>query len=230
MDGKRGVSTGRRQISLAHRSLARIALFGLLLAAPLAHAATVSNTAHLSYLNPGSGPVAQDSNTVSFETAPGPSPGIVTLLRHAPTAGSSDRYQADGAACGDGAGGFAPVPPLSAVGGSPIDLSSPAPLLDTGSYHAGEPVFVIVSDANRNVDPLARDAIEVELSTSAGDQEVLRLQETGPDTGQFAGAIQSARIPPPQATFDCRLSLVENSMLRTDYVDATDATDQSEDQ
>jgi uncharacterized repeat protein (TIGR01451 family) len=230
MDGKRGVSIGRRQISLAHRSLARIALFGLLLAAPLAHAATVSNTAHLSYLNPGGGPVTQDSNTVSFETAPGPSPGTVTLLRHAPTAGSSDHYQSDGAACRDGAGGFAPVPPLSAVGGGPIDLSAPAPLLDTGSYHAGEPVFVIVSDANRNVDPLARDAIEVELSTSAGDQEVLRLQETGPDTGLFAGAIQSARIPPPQATFDCRLSLVENSLLRTDYVDATDATDHSEDQ
>jgi uncharacterized repeat protein (TIGR01451 family) len=230
MDGKRGVSIVWRRISTARRSLARITLFSLLLAASLAHAATVSNTAHLSYLNPGGGPVAQDSNTVEFQTAPGPSPGTVTLLRHAPTAGSSDHYQADGAACGDGAGGFGPVPPLNVIGGAPLDLSSPAPLLDTGSYHAGEPVFVIVTDANRNVDPLARDTIDLQLSTSSGDQEVLRLQETGPDTGMFAGGIQSLRIPPPQAAFDCRLSLAEDTTLRTDYVDATDASDQSSDQ
>src|SRR5262245_51790878 len=113
MGGKRGVWTVRRRIETARRSLTRLSLFWPLLAASFAHAATVSNTAHLSYLNPGGGPVTQDSNTVEFQTAPGPSPGTVTLLRHAPTAGSSDHYQADGAACGNGAGGFLPVPALT---------------------------------------------------------------------------------------------------------------------
>ncbi len=230
MDRERAGSIGRRHLAMARRTIARAVIAALLVAAPVARAATVSNTAHLSYVDPAGGPAAQDSNTVSFQTAPGPSPALVTLFRYAPSMGSAESTQADGAQCSDGAGGFAPSAPLTPVGGSPLDLSAPIPLLDTASYHAGEPVFVTLADANRNTDPLTRDAIDVRITISGGDEEVLRLLETGPDTGVFAGGIQSARIPPPLAAYDCQLSLVENTMLTTDYVDATDASDQSEDQ
>jgi len=55
------------------------------------------------------------------------------------------------------------------------------------------------------VDPLVRDTIDLQLITSVGDREVLRLRETGPDTGVFAGGIQSTRIPPAQSPYDCKL-------------------------
>src|SRR5262249_40244008 len=122
-----------------------------------------------------------------------------------------------------------PAPPLTDMGGPPLDLSAPVPLLDTTSYHAGEPVFVTLADGNRNADPLVRETIDLRFTTSGGDGEVLRLRETRPNTGLFPGAIQSVRVPPPLASYDCRLSLPENTTVTTDYVDATDPSDTSED-
>jgi uncharacterized repeat protein (TIGR01451 family) len=229
MDGERGVSIGRRQIG-ARWAIARAAVAALLLAAPLARASTVSNTANLTYLDPGGGPVSQVSNTVSFQTAAGPSPATVRLFRYAPSSGSAQPTQADGAMCGNGTGGFALAPPPKEVNGTPIDVSAPVPLLDTTLYHVGDPVFVMLADANRNVDSLARDTIDLSITTSAGDVELLRLLETGPDTGVFAGALQSSRVPPAPAAYDCRLSLGENEVLTATYVDATDTSDHSEDE
>ena len=225
MDRERAVSI-RTAAGAARAPLSKAgsALAAVLLWACVAQAATVSNTAQLDYVLPTGGPVQQFSNTVTLETESGPTPGTVTLFRYAPGSGSAQPTQADGAQCGDGAGGFTVAPPVARMG-SPIDLSSPAPLLDTTSYHAGEPVFVTLADWNRNSDPLVRDTIDLRFTTSGGDTELLRLRETGPDTGLFAGAIQSVRIPPPVASYDCRLSLPENTMVTTDYVDATDSSD-----
>jgi len=61
----------------------------------------------------------------------------------------------------------------------------------------------MLQDLNRNTDPALREFVEVQL-TSNGDTEKLRLQETGPDTGIFAGVIQSVAIPPAVVPFDCR--------------------------
>ena len=225
----RAVSIRRRGASRGKPSKAGWTLAAVLSIASLAQAGTVSNTARLAYVDPTGGPIEQLSNTVSFQTSPGPTPGTVTLFRYAPGAGAAQPTQADGAQCGDSSGGFAPEPPLTDMG-APVDLSAPVPLLDTTSYHAGEPVFVTLADSNRNLDPLVRDTIDLRFTTSGGDVEVMRLRETGPDTGLFAGAIQSVHVPPSLASYDCSLSLPENTTLTTDYVDAMDASDTSEDQ
>ncbi len=102
-------SVWRRYLAMARQTTARTALGVLLVAAFGAQAATVSNTARLSYLDPTGGPVDQPSNTVTFQTAPGLSPGLVTLLRFAPGGGLAQPTQADGASCGNGAGGFCAV-------------------------------------------------------------------------------------------------------------------------
>src|SRR5262245_61274884 len=101
MDRDRAGSIGRRQFARARRTISRAVIASLLFAAPAARAATVSNTARLSYVDPGGGAVSLPSNTVSFQVANGPTPGVVTLLRYAPTAGSSNRMPADGAQCSD---------------------------------------------------------------------------------------------------------------------------------
>jgi uncharacterized repeat protein (TIGR01451 family) len=230
MDRQCAGATAKRQLERGRRAVARAAIAAVLLTALPAGGATISNTARLAYLDPAGGPISQLSNTVTFQTAPGATPGVVSLFRYAPSSGGAKPTQADGAQCGDGAGGFSPAPPIKEVAGQAIDLAAPVPLVDTGWYHAGEPVFVTLADPNRDADPLARETIDVQITTSAGDQEALRLRETGPDTGLFAGAIQSARLPPAVASFDCQLSLPENGTVTTDYVDATDSSDKSEDQ
>src|SRR5262245_35132645 len=88
-----------RSVAKALPPAAWLALAAVLFSASLARAATVSNTAQLDYVDPIGGPATQFSNTVSLQTAPGPSPGTVTLFRYAPSAGSAQPTRADGAQC-----------------------------------------------------------------------------------------------------------------------------------
>ena len=188
------------------------------------HAATIPNTARATYLDPANGPVELYSNTVIVQTVSGPSPATVRLFQYAPGFGSTlptQPTQSDGAQCGDGAGGFHRRTDSAVERLRRSICSAPVPLYDTTTYHAGEPVFVTLTDSNRNADPLLRESIELRVTSGNGDEELLRLQETGLDTGVFAGGIQSARIPPPLASFDCLLSLSPSTTITADYVDTT---------
>ena len=89
MDRERARSIGWRHLAMARRTIARAVIAALLMAAPAARAATVSNTARLAYLDPGGGSVEQFSNTVSFQTVTDKTPGLVTLFRYAPAVGSA---------------------------------------------------------------------------------------------------------------------------------------------
>jgi uncharacterized repeat protein (TIGR01451 family) len=61
--------------------------------------------------------------------------------------------------------------------------------------------------------------VDVDLTTTTGDAETLRLQETGPDTGVFAGAIQSIPMPPAATQYDCVLSLAAFAQITARYTD-----------
>ncbi len=128
---------------------------------------------------------------------------------------------------GDANGPFAPAPPVTDFSGSPIDLTGPVPLVADGAYHAGEPVFVRVEDADQNLDSTVAETVDILLTTDGGDRETLRVAETGPDTGVFVGAIMSATPPPVHG--DCRISVAVGESMRADYVDAVDGSDASSD-
>lgn len=214
---------------LLHMMCAVILASGLL---PLVvHAATIANSASASFTDAGGQPVVMASNTTSLLTVPPPSPSTVTFYQYAPGAAGSSPIAFDGGQFDDtGSGGFLPLPSPMDLDGNTLSLAAPVEVKPTHVFHAGEPVFITLTDLNRNIDPAVREIIEVRLSSSTGDSEILRLQETGPDTGIFAAVIQSVSPAQPVTALNGMISVATNSTLTVDYQDAiyppdTSATD-----
>lgn len=196
-----------------------------------AYAATIDNTATASYqLFLTDPPIPQSSNTTELVTVPPPTPATVTFYQYAPPGTPSDvQYPVDGGAYDNGTAVFLPLPDPITLGGQPIALDGPVPLRETAVFHAGEPVFVSLADTNRNQDSSLREFIELTITSSTGDVEILRLQETGPDTGVFAAVIQSADPSEPVTQYDGRLSVGIEQTLVADYQDLFYPTDQAQD-
>ncbi|MFN3236438.1 MAG: DUF11 domain-containing protein [Pseudomonadales bacterium] len=108
------------------------------------------------------------------------------------------------------------------------DVSVPVPgvvnLAPATVFKAGQPIFVRVTDLDQNFDPARRERITIELSVPAsGDREFVRLMETGPDTGQFVGYIQSTENESNASS--CMLGVVKDEMIQTRYSDVFDESD-----
>ena len=114
------------------------------------------------------------------------------------------------------------------------DVNVPVPgvinLAPATVFKVGQPIFVQVTDLDQNFDPNEREDIIVELTVPASaDSEFIRLVETGPDTGTFAGYIQSTgEGDSTVATSNCELSVVPDESIWTGYADIFDETDVSE--
>ena len=101
---------------------------------------------------------------------------------------------------------------------------TPLPLAETEAVHAGDPLFVRVDDADQNLDGTVRDRVEVRVrARDTGDTEVLRLLETGPDTGVFVGYLPS-RLGSADPD-NCTLELARDSSLDVSYVDRRNPAD-----
>lgn len=152
-----------------------------------------------------------------YQYAPG-APGSIPIL--VPTTSSSDD--------GTTSGGTQTLNLIYAVGSStPIDLSSPVPLLAATTYHQNEPIFVQVADGDQNQDPSIAETVWVLVSVAAiGESELLLLTETGPSSGVFCGYIQSTGNG-PAATFDGVLHVSAAEPLVGEYVDSVDAMDRA---
>ena len=120
-------------------------------------------------------------------------------------------------------------PPVPAGSTTPIDLSQPVPLIPVTFYHVGEPIFVQVSDLDQNLDPSRAETIITSITDSVtGDIEVVRLTETGPDTGIFIGYIQSTTSS-AQSPYNGTLPVGVNSSIKAKYTDIVDGSDSSSD-
>ncbi|MDQ2701450.1 MAG: hypothetical protein M3Y70_01240 [Pseudomonadota bacterium] len=183
-----------------------------------AYAAQIENTASVTYRH-GNAVASKHSNTVITQILPSPTQASLGFLRFDPDpSGTQPRLPIDGGQCRIEGGSFAPMPALVGSDGQPLDPgevgTTPAP-----GYYTGEPIVITVSDVNRNADPAAREYVDVDITTSTGDAETLRLQETGADTGVFAGAIQSVPMPPAAAQWNCALSLAAFAEITARYTD-----------
>ncbi len=191
----------------------------------------IPNTAQATFVPPGGGVATVFSNTDVIITVGARSPSVTEFFHFAPgnpgafpTAVGAETCSSSGTA----AGPFVPAPPPTDLSGAPINLAAPVDLATSGPFHRGEVVFVRISDPDQNRNAATAETLLVTLrSLSTGDQEVLRLAETGPNTGLFVGYLMSA-APPPLAG-DCRLSVSLGEQIRVDYVDAVDGTDSSSD-
>ncbi|MDH4164283.1 MAG: OmpA family protein [Nitrospirota bacterium] len=88
----------------------------------------------------------------------------------------------------------------------------------------GDPIFLRLTDGDQNNDPAAAETVLVTLrDPGTGDVEVVRLTETGPNTGVFTGYIetddQAAAIGNGVLNVAVETSIVAN------YIDSADATD-----
>jgi uncharacterized repeat protein (TIGR01451 family) len=185
----------------------------------VANATDIVNTASVSYrLDGHHGTETLQSNTVKTPVLPLPTPAELSFLRYDPDSPDSTPVPIDGGQCRTDTGSFAPLPPVVDADGKPVDSDDP-PSDEAPGYYTGEPIVVSVKDANRNADPKVREYVDVDLTTTTGDAETLRLQETGPDTGVFAGAIQSVPMPPAATQYDCVLSLAAFAQITARYTD-----------
>ncbi|MEJ0084480.1 MAG: OmpA family protein [Pseudomonadota bacterium] len=161
-----------------------------------------------------------DSNEVTLAVQPLPSRASISLARY--EAASSSSNTAGPTQCRS-ANGFFPLDAPAPQGHGVLDPSQPIPMQETSIAHAGDPIFVRVVDADRNRDGGAIETVDVRVSAqSTGDAEVLRLSETGANTGVFVGYIATAAN---SAASDCALQVERNAQIDATYVDPTDSTD-----
>ena len=120
------------------------------------------------------------------------------------------------------------LPPLAPAGAGrlhhPYRPVESRPACAGNSFHAGEPIFIQVTDPDQNLDPTRRETVFTTITDiTTGDLEVVRLTETGPDTGVFVGYIQSTANP--SSPYDGVLTVATQSNITAYYTDIADNTD-----
>jgi len=160
------------------------------------------------------------SNEVTLAVQPMPARAGISLARYEATASSAST--AGPTQC-QTTSGFMPLMRPAPQGLGELDPLLPIPMQDTGVAHAGDPIFVRVVDMDRNSDGAVVESVDVRVTAPAtGDAEVLRLAETGPNTGVFVGYIVTGT---DATAADCTLQVQRNSQIDATYVDPTDNTD-----
>jgi uncharacterized repeat protein (TIGR01451 family) len=180
----------------------------------------VRNVGSVAYeVAPGMARTAQ-SNEVSLAVEPLPSRAAIQLARY--EGGSTSTFTAGPTQCRAG-NAFVALGPPAPQGTGQLDPMSPIPMLDTDIAHAGDPLFVRVIDVDRNRDSAVIETVDVRVSAAVtGDAEVLRLSETGANTGVFVGYITTEA---EAASNDCALQVARNAELDATYVDPDDDSD-----
>jgi uncharacterized repeat protein (TIGR01451 family) len=183
----------------------------------------ISNQASTAFIGISGGPELALSNQVDMTVVVQRTASQLFLTRIVPANGAFTEPVGP-SLCAPAAGAFAVLPDPVLIGNQPVDPSQDQQLVSAGSFHAGEPVFIRVTDADQNLDANLAETLEVTaMSTISGDSEVIRLTETGPDTGVFSGYVPTA--DPPATVANCVLELDQDSDLNVSYTDVADAAD-----
>lgn len=195
-----------------------LAIAGLGLALPTAQAAaqTISNVASVEW-DGSNGRMQRPSNRVDFalETPPNSGDPIGIRIFQFDDPPGAEQINLPETQC------------RSNNGTIPIELSgvfsnietSPASLVPRTSISPNEPLVILLDAPARNADPSLIERFDIELVTQAGDREVISVTETSENSGQFAGYINTAAVPPAAVSGDCVLSVTPGSALQIDILD-----------
>lgn len=146
-------------------------------------------------------------------------PAQVEFLQYSPDPAVGEPVNVGRAVCGNDAS-----PAVVELKNVAVPVPGTVNLLPTGTIKAGQPVFIRVRDNDQNNDPTAREQVTVTLTAAAsGDQEFLLLTETGLDSGEFVGYLQSTEAD--AVTVDCQLTVEKNQTITIAYTDGYDKTD-----
>jgi len=211
--------TRRPESAALWRGLGRaLAAFALL--AGTAQAASygipINNTGRLTYAVGGTPQPVLASNTVTLMVR---SPALIEFLKYAPRPESNGEAVPVAETFFDAGGGnFLPIPQ------PPPSLNPTVPLLGEPTYYLGETLYLRLTDLDQNLDPGAAETVTITVSCpGTGDEEILRLTETGPNTGIFTAYLPTAASGGTGS--DGRLLVAEKCQLTARYVDSNDGTD-----
>lgn len=179
---------------------------------------TVTNIAEASWETHG-GRQQTSSNLVRFDVSvQPPAPPAIRVFRRSPGDGGAELvYRVP--QCSAGAISVAALRATATASLTPGgDATSSIPtsvarVQQTDELRGGEPLFFEVTAASANRNPAEIDSLTVVLTTPEGDRETMTVFETTADSGVFAGAINTQRIPPPLVREDCRLSVGTDSRI-----------------
>ena len=197
---------------------------------PMAHAqlgTRVVNTANVSY-DDGGLTLTLVTNDAEFTIEAERTPSTIEFFRFAPGAPGAITTVINGSEFspnGELSGAFEDIGPPITANGLLLDLSGSVQLSSTQSYLAGELFFVRVTDSGQNGDPDTVESVVITVAVGSGDSIVLRLFESGPDTGEFFAYIPSSRDLTP--VNDATLSVPDQESLTATYVDMFDSTEVS---
>lgn len=120
------------------------------------------------------------------------------------------------------------LPPMLAGATTPISLANPVPLAPANYFHQGEPIFIRVTDLDQNLDPTKAETVIVTITDeTTHDKEVIRLTETGTDTGVFTGYIQSSGDSSAATQYNGTLTINAGHNFNASYTDIADPSDTS---
>ncbi len=182
----------------------------------------ITNSAQIDYLQ-GATTLQIRSNTVSATVQATSTPSVLSILRFAQ--GGTASATAIGPTQCRNAGTYTTLAPPVLLDGTILSTAQSTPLDASSTVHGGEPLFIRLIDPDQNRDPAVRDTIDLQISTAIGDTEVLRLTETGPDSGEFVGYIATAIAAAVPG--DCTLQVARNETLAVSYRDPVHASDTS---
>ena len=119
------------------------------------------------------------------------------------------------------------LPPVSSGAALPLNLANPVPLAPVAIVHQGDPIFIRVTDQDQNLDLTRSESVMVTITDdTTGDREIVRLTETGPNTGVFVGYIQTSGNASP-SPYDGLLSVTTGGNVKASYSDIVDPSDTS---
>ena len=190
----------------------------VLLAGGSAYASEISNVATVTWTH-GTLTTTVPSNEVviTVNDTPPPPVGINFFQLTSPNVGTATPLPSTQCS---GSGGMEEIKFNGAFAGT---STTPAFLAETSAIHAGQPLVLAISNAAANTNPNRVDTLQIVLegTTSASDRETLILRETGANTGEFMGYINTRAMPPAPVNGDCVLSVQKNDELRVVVNDTT---------
>jgi uncharacterized repeat protein (TIGR01451 family) len=166
-----------------------------------------------------------DVSTISIPVAT-PSVATIDIMHHDPTDAAAVITTVPTAefSTGTTAGPYGNVAAPLDTGGTPINLAA-ASIANSPVYDTGEAVFFKVTDTDQNANSLLAETIVMIVNSSSGDTEILRLTETGPNTGIFTGYIQTTTAA--VGTTNGALTVPAGGTFTAYYTDPLDASDVS---
>src|SRR4051812_20247249 len=163
----------------------------------------ISNTAQIEW-DAGRQHLRQASNQVDISVE---ARNFALTAFHFGTGAGSQALTAAAPLCAGSTGSV----PIALGSGWTGEKLSPASVVATTQVRAGEPLFFLLDYPAANTDPTRVESVTGIILSKSGDRETLTITETGPDTGKFAGYIQT--VPGASPVGDCRLGVVSGDLV-----------------